>query len=303
MCQKECTKCRVIKPLAEYSANKNGKFGKSSWCKQCVRENSKKWYADNKEKISATHRSYYYSNKDLFKKLNADWYRDNIDRVASMHRKWYAEHRDEIAEWRKEYYERNKDLIAARHKAYREDHKDEIAARAKAKREQDIDAYREGRREYYAKNKERINAKAKIYREKYKEKRREYGKRYREENKDKINQKKVERLHSDPVFRLKEQSRNMLRCSFMTRKHHKNNHFFDIVGCSADELTVKLKKTWFDRYGYEWNGEPCHIDHIIPLATADTYEEVAKLCHYTNLQLLTPEDNLSKSDKLQNRPT
>lgn len=230
-------------------------------------------------------------------------YYANIDVERANRIKYYNDNKASVVEWRKEYYERNKDLLAARHKAYHENHKNEIAARAKAKREQDIDAYRESRREYYAKNKDRINAKAKIYREKYKEKRREYGKRYREENKDKINQKKVERLHNDPVFRLKEQSRNMLRCSFMTRKHHKNNHFFDIVGCSADELTVKLKKTWFDRYGYEWNGEPCHIDHIIPLATADTYEEVVKLCHYTNLQLLKPEDNLSKSDKLQNRPT
>lgn len=225
-------------------------------------------------------------------------YYANIGIERANRKKYYDDNKASIIEWRKEYYERNKDLITARHKAYREDHKNDIAARARSKREQDIDAYRRSRREYYAKNKKHINAKAKIYREKYKEKRREYGKRYREENKNKINQKKVERLHSDPVFKLKEQSRNMLRCSFMTRKHHKNSHFFDIVGCSADELTSKLKKTWFDRYGYEWNGEPCHIDHIIPLATADTYEEVAKLCHYTNLQLLAPEDNLSKSDKL-----
>lgn len=41
-----------------------------------------------------------------------------------------------------------------------------------------------------------------------------------------------------------------------------------------------------------------HIDHIIPLATAKTEEDVIKLCHYTNLQLLKGEDNLSKGDKL-----
>ena len=37
-----------------------------------------------------------------------------------------------------------------------------------------------------------------------------------------------------------------------------------------------------------------YIDHIVPLATATTENEVLKLCHYKNLQLLTAEDNLAK---------
>ena len=60
-----------------------------------------------------------------------------------------------------------------------------------------------------------------------------------------------------------------------------------------------LRKTFKDNYGYDWDGqEDVHIDHIIPLATANNEEEVLKLCHYTNLQLLKPEDNMSKQDKL-----
>ena len=41
-----------------------------------------------------------------------------------------------------------------------------------------------------------------------------------------------------------------------------------------------------------------HIDHIIPMSTAKSEEEVIKLNQYTNLQLLKAEDNLEKSDKL-----
>ena len=64
-------------------------------------------------------------------------------------------------------------------------------------------------------------------------------------------------------------------------------------------MTKYLLKTFKDRYGYEWDGkESVHIDHIMPLATAKTEEEVIKLCYYTNLQLLKAEDNWRKSDRL-----
>ena len=41
-----------------------------------------------------------------------------------------------------------------------------------------------------------------------------------------------------------------------------------------------------------------HIDHIIPLSTANTEEDILNLCHYTNLQPLWAEDNIKKSNKI-----
>jgi hypothetical protein len=41
-----------------------------------------------------------------------------------------------------------------------------------------------------------------------------------------------------------------------------------------------------------------HIDHIIPLASAKTEEEMIKLCHYTNLQPLWAIENMSKGSKI-----
>ena len=48
--------------------------------------------------------------------------------------------------------------------------------------------------------------------------------------------------------------------------------------------------TWNNRS--EW-----HIDHIIPLSSAKTEEELYKLFHYTNLQPLWAKDNLIKGKK------
>ena len=60
-----------------------------------------------------------------------------------------------------------------------------------------------------------------------------------------------------------------------------------------------LLETFKNNYGYKWDGiEKVHIDHIIPLATAKTKEEVIKLCYYTNLQLLKAKDNIEKGNKL-----
>ena len=39
------------------------------------------------------------------------------------------------------------------------------------------------------------------------------------------------------------------------------------------------------------------IDHIIPISSGNTEEEVIKLCHYNNLQPLWAEENLLKSNK------
>ena len=52
--------------------------------------------------------------------------------------------------------------------------------------------------------------------------------------------------------------------------------------------------TW-ENYGLRgW-----HLDHIIPLSTAKTKEEVIALSHYTNFQPLWWRDNICKSNKIE----
>jgi hypothetical protein len=48
----------------------------------------------------------------------------------------------------------------------------------------------------------------------------------------------------------------------------------------------------FDNYG-DWE-----LDHIIPISSAKTLEDIEKLCHYTNYQPLWWRDNLEKRDKI-----
>ena len=41
-----------------------------------------------------------------------------------------------------------------------------------------------------------------------------------------------------------------------------------------------------------------HVDHIIPLASANTETELIGLCHFRNLQPLWAADNLAKGCKI-----
>lgn len=60
-----------------------------------------------------------------------------------------------------------------------------------------------------------------------------------------------------------------------------------------------MLETYKKNYGVEWDEkEDVHIDHIIPLTTAESEEDIIRLCHYTNLQLLKAKDNLEKRDKM-----
>lgn len=68
----------------------------------------------------------------------------------------------------------------------------------------------------------------------------------------------------------------------------------EIFGCSIEELKEHLYKTWEEEYGVQWGGELFHIDHIIPLLSAKSVEDVRRLCNYSNLRMLKPQNNLSR---------
>jgi len=71
----------------------------------------------------------------------------------------------------------------------------------------------------------------------------------------------------------------------------------EMLGCSWEELIIFLSSKFVDAMTWE-NRHLWHIDHIIPLASATSEEELIKLNHYTNLQPLWAADNLRKSDKI-----
>ena len=153
---------------------------------------------------------------------------------------------------------------------------------------------RENSKKYYKNNKEKILKYKKEYKKTHK-----YEYKYNKNKLKRDYEYKKKRRKIDYLYRLSEQCRMVIYNSFKRNNHTKNDKTEEIVGCNNKFLIDYLLETFKNNYGYEWNGiEKIHIDHIIPLSTARTEEEVIKLCHYTNLQLLKAKDNLLKSNKI-----
>jgi len=120
---------------------------------------------------------------------------------------------------------------------------------------------------------------------------------YRKKNRKTITQKDIERRKTDPIHKLKHTMNSRLRMFLKTKNLSKRNKTFSVIGCTPIELKEHLENKFVSGMSWENQGE-WHIDHIIPLSSAQTEDEIYELCHYTNLQPLWAEDNLKKSNKL-----
>lgn len=158
-------------------------------------------------------------------------------------------------------------------------------------------------REYHHKNKEKISIKSKEYRVKNKEyfytKKKEWGLKNKEKYAD--NQRK--RMKNDPLFRFNNRLRTLIRNSFKNNKYsvktnNKPNKTESILGCSIVFFCNYIESKFLEGMSFENHGK-WHLDHKIPLSTANNIEESVILNHYTNFQPLWAIDNLKKSNKLE----
>lgn len=80
--------------------------------------------------------------------------------------------------------------------------------------------------------------------------------------------------------------RTLYRLKDLDCKKDRNTQ--DIVGCSWVELKEHLEN---NPYGFKIDQEGLDLDHINPLVNCKTKEDVYRLSHYTNLQLLPTHYN------------
>ena len=190
--------------------------------------------------------------------------------------------KEEIKIYDKKYHEQNKEKISAQKKKYRQEHIEHIKEISKKYRQENKEELKISNKKYRQENKEKISAQKKKYRQKNKEKRNEY---------------QVNYVNSHPIRKLKRNLRRRVGGFFKYKGYKKKSSTEKILGANWKTVESFMEAKFEDGMNWDNIGE-WHIDHIIPLSSAETEKEIIKLCHYTNLQPLWAFDNLSKGNSL-----
>jgi hypothetical protein len=170
------------------------------------------------------------------------------------------------------YKEINKENYKEYNKLYREKNKEKLKDYITNWRVENVDKIQPGRKDYYQNNKELI--KIKNY---------EYCK---------------DRKVKDPFYKLRLGIRSLILVSFRNQFTTKSKKTIEILGCSFEEFKTHLESRFDDKMNWGNQGTYWHMDHIIPISSAETEEDVYRLNHYTNFQPLYWLDNLKKSNKM-----
>lgn len=191
-------------------------------------------------------------------------------------------HNKRHKEYFKTYYKENKEILIKKNKEYVKNNPEKT--KNKWRKYENSEKGKKTRLEYRKSQKGLENNKKKV--EKYRSKK---------ENKEKINNYVKNRLKNDNIYYLKEKIRRRINEVLKKKKLTKCKSSTEVIGCSWEQLKKHLESQF--KEGMSWDNKgKWHIDHIIPISTAKSKEEVYRLNHYTNLQPLWAEDNLKKSD-------
>lgn len=269
---KNCIKCNELKSIEDFYKSKLTKDGLYTYCKVCHKLERKNSYKNNKEKS------------------------------INQSKIWYKNNKEKIKEYRKKYYttikENNKNNKKQRWFDKYLKNKIEID-----KYFNEIEITKENVEQYVRKyNRYQTNLRKKEYTKIWFEKNEEYIKNYYNENKQKMSKQSSDnhkkRMKEDLIYKFKCNLRNLIRGSFKRGKNQfqKNSKTEEILGCTIEEFRNYIEDKFTEGMTIENHGE-WHLDHIIPLAEANTEEEIIKLNHYTNFQPLWAKDNLSKGKK------
>lgn len=257
-----CNICEIEKDITEYNLTKEGKY-KYKCCKSCYsikrKDSSKNYHEKNREKLNEKSRKYYQENKEI---------------LYEKHRVYLVDNKDRRDEYVKEWREENKDVLKEKNDIYFEKNKEVIYNKKKEKYKNITDEQR-----IFKNEKSRINYHKKI-----------------EENR--INKKNyIKERMNEPLFKLKFNIRTLVRNALKRGFTEKSKRTQEILGCSFEDFKLHLESQFDENMNWENQGTYWHMDHIIPISSAETKEEVYRLNHYTNFQPLYWLDNLKKSDK------
>jgi hypothetical protein len=263
---KKCSICNQEKDTANFSKKSKNNDNLENWCKVCDKEKKEKYYSQDKIKLKEYHAKKYIEKKDERSEYAKRKYIEKKEERLIKAKVYYEKTKESKAEYDKQYREQNKLRIAEYKRQWAIDNPEKVFQKQKEYRESNSKELSIKKSQYAKNNRQKINAKASIY-TKY-------------------------RCDTDPLYKLIKNTRTMVSRYMLGEKSKRTQ---EIVGCSFEELKIYIENQFtegmsWDNYGIDgW-----HVDHIKPLAVANSQEEIILLNHHSNLQPLWALDNLKK---------
>jgi len=277
--KKKCTKCGEVKSLDEFSNDKRLKSGKQSKCKNCDNE----YYQNNIKKIKLKHKEYYIKNKEEICERVKKWAENNQEKV-SLYRKNYGKiNSEKLKEYNKKYQLENREKLKEYYKKYYKKNDSKIKDNVKKYKLENREKSKEYYKKHYQNNKEEINKK---------------NKEYQKKNKERMNKHRRIRQLNDPLFKLRCALSSNICCSLKRQGYSKETKTYDILKCEYDFFMTWLNGVASN--GYTYGIGDLQLDHVIPISLAETEDESYLLNHYSNFQLLSADENLTKGNRYVN---
>jgi len=114
---KKCSKCGEVKPVSEFSKDKNRKDGLQRQCKSCA----KQYYQDHREE----NKQYNQDYREEKKQYHRQYYQDHKEERKQYHRQYKQDHREEKKQYDKQYNQDHKEERKQYNRQYKQDHREE----------------------------------------------------------------------------------------------------------------------------------------------------------------------------------
>lgn len=144
---------------------------------------------------------------------------------------------------------------------------------------------------------------SKVYHLNNQEKNRKKSSLWAKNNKERLNARQrayqTHKRKTDPIWRCAKNIRNLVGGTFSRAcegRFKKKSRTAEILGCTLDEFRLHIESQFTPGMSWEIRGQ-IHIDHIIPICSAKTEEELLRLNHFSNLRPLWAWENQSKGGR------
>jgi hypothetical protein len=270
----------------EYNRRKAAKRAEN---REAFLQQTRAYRAANRERINAARKQKRLENYEAWRADYERYRSENLESIKEKGRKWREQNAEKLKKRKRDYHEKNREQCLAKSRAYREANPEKVAQR---------------KRKCYLAKRDEVLEKHKIYRQNNRDACLARTKAYRDNLDPEIRKKRArdytrKRRHADPLYALKSLCRCRIGHALRGGGWTKAGNSKKLLGCTYEELRQHLESHFLPGMTWENRGlKGWHVDHIQPLALAETEEDVIRLLHFSNLQPIWEKDNLKKASKL-----